>query len=138
VLLPLVLIVTPNLPEAAVLLGRPVAHEQDMEASARDLHALGPRYVLLKGGHLPGDPVDVLYDGERCLVLRSARIPTPHTHGTGCTYAAAITALLAHGLPVEQAVHEARTYLIGAIEHAVALGAGHSPVAHLYRGVPAA
>jgi hydroxymethylpyrimidine/phosphomethylpyrimidine kinase len=109
-----------------------------MAAAARDLHALGPRYVLLKGGHLPGDEVvDVLYDGERLHELRSPCIHTQHTHGTGCTYAAAIAALLARGLKVEQAVHEARDYLIRAIEHATAIGAGHSPVDHLFRGLPA-
>ncbi len=137
-LLSLALVVTPNLPEASVLLDRPVEEERDMADAARDLHALGSRYVLLKGGHLPGDDVvDVLYDGQRCLDLRSPRIPTRHTHGTGCTYAAAIVALLARGLAVEQAVREARAYLIGAIERAGAIGGGHSPVHHLFRGLPA-
>ena len=137
-LLPRAFVVTPNLPEASVLLGRPVEVECDMAAAARDLHALGPRYVLLKGGHLPGDEVvDVLYDGDRLHELRSPRIHTQHTHGTGCTYAAAIAALLARGLKVEQAVHEARDYLIRAIEHATAIGAGQSPVDHLFRGLPA-
>lgn len=137
-LLPLALIVTPNLPEAGVLLGRSVERESDMHQAVRDLHALGSRYVLLKGGHLAGDPLDLLYNGERITELRSPRIPTRHTHGTGCTYAAAITALLARGLGVEQAVREARAYLIGAIERAQAIGSGHSPVNHLYRGLPAA
>ncbi len=137
-LLPLALIVTPNLPEAGVLLERSVERESEMHAAVRDLHALGSRYVLLKGGHLAGDPVDLLYDGEQLIELRSPRIPTRHTHGTGCTYAAAITALLARGLGVEQAVRDARAYLIGAIEHAHAIGGGQSPVNHLYRGLPAA
>ncbi len=137
-LFPLALVVTPNLPEASVLLGRPVEEERDMVDAARDLHGLGTRYVLLKGGHLPGDDVvDVLYDGQRCLQLRSPRIPTRHTHGTGCTYAAAIAALLAHGLAVEPAVREARAYLIGAIERASAIGGGQGPVHHLFRGLPA-
>ncbi len=137
VLLPLALLITPNLPEASVLLGRPVNQEADMRAAARDLHALGPRYVLLKGGHLFGDAVDVLYDGEAYIELRAARIPTRHTHGTGCTYAAAITALLARGLPVEQAVRQAREYLLGAIAAARPIGGGQSPVQHLWRGLPA-
>ncbi len=99
---------------------------------------LGTRYVLLKGGHLPGDDVvDVLYDGQPCLELPSPRIHTRHTHGTGCTYAAAITALLARGMAVEQAVLEGRAYLIGAIEQASAIGGGQSPVHHLFRGLPA-
>jgi hydroxymethylpyrimidine/phosphomethylpyrimidine kinase len=135
-LLPLALVVTPNLPEASVLLSRRVAQECDMADAARDLHALGPRCVLLKGGHLPGDTVvDLLYDGRRLHEIRSPRINTPHTHGTGCTYAAAIAALLARGLPVEQAVRAARAYLITAIEQAEAIGAGQSPVQHLVRGL---
>ncbi|MCG8353658.1 MAG: bifunctional hydroxymethylpyrimidine kinase/phosphomethylpyrimidine kinase [Chloroflexales bacterium] len=135
-LLPLALLITPNLPEAGVLLGRRVVREDDMERAARDLHALGPRYVLLKGGHLPADDdvVDLLYDGARFHELRSARIPTRHTHGTGCTYSAAIAALLAGGALVESAVHDARDYLLGAIAHAEAIGGGQSPVHHLYRG----
>jgi hydroxymethylpyrimidine/phosphomethylpyrimidine kinase len=137
-LLPLALVITPNLPEAAVLLGRPVREVADMPAAARDLRALGPRYVLLKGGHLPGDEVvDLLDDGQTTVRLESPRIPTRHTHGTGCTLSAAIAALLARGLPVDDAVREARAYLIEAIEHAVAIGGGHSPVAHLVRGLPA-
>lgn len=136
-LLPLALLITPNLPEASVLLGHPVQDEADMRAAAQDLRALGPRHVLLKGGHLSGDAVDVLYDGETYLELRAARIPTRHTHGTGCTYAAAITALLARGLPVEQAVRQAREYLLGAIAAARPIGAGQSPVEHLWRGLPA-
>jgi hydroxymethylpyrimidine/phosphomethylpyrimidine kinase len=76
----------------------------------------------------------MLYNGQHIHELRSPRIPTPHTHGTGCTYAAAIAALLARGLSVGQAVGEARAYLIGAIEHAGAIGAGQSPVQHLFRG----
>ncbi|HEU4322252.1 MAG TPA: bifunctional hydroxymethylpyrimidine kinase/phosphomethylpyrimidine kinase [Roseiflexaceae bacterium] len=136
-LLPRTLILTPNLPEASVLLGRPVVSEQDMPAAARDLCALGPRYVLLKGGHLEGDPVDLLDNGRQQIALRSARIATPHTHGTGCTYAAAITALLARDLPVEQAVRAAHEYLAGAIAQATPIGAGQSPVQHLFRGLPA-
>lgn len=135
-LLPLALVVTPNLPEASVLLERSVTQESDLAPAARALHTLGPRYVLLKGGHLPGDAVDLLYDGERFVELRAARIPTRHTHGTGCTYAAAITALLARGLPVEPAVREARAYLLGAIAAAEAIGGGHGPVNHLFRGLP--
>ncbi|WP_026370604.1 bifunctional hydroxymethylpyrimidine kinase/phosphomethylpyrimidine kinase [Kallotenue papyrolyticum] len=136
-LLPRALVVTPNLPEASVLLGRRVERETEMPAAARDLHALGARYVLLKGGHLPGDPVDLLFDGRQMIELRAPRIATPHTHGTGCTYAAAIAALLARGVEVEAAVRAARDYLHGAIAHARAIGRGHSPVNHLYRGLPA-
>lgn len=135
-LLPLALIVTPNLPEAAALLGRAVESEDDMRQAVRELSDFGSRYVLLKGGHLEGDPVDMLFDGLTIREFRSARIPTEHTHGTGCTYAAAIAALLAGGLPVERAVHDAHEYLVGAIAHASPIGTGKSPVQHLFRGLP--
>ncbi len=136
-LLPLALVVTPNLPEASVLLNRPVTDERDMQDAARDLHTLGPRYVLLKGGHLSGsDVVDLLYDGERFVTLRAPRLETNHTHGTGCTYAAAIAALIARGLPVEQAVRQAHAYLQDAIVHAPAIGKGYGPVNHLVYGLP--
>lgn len=137
-LLPLALVITPNLPEASVLLNRQVTDERDMADAARDLRALGPRYVLLKGGHLPGsDVVDLLYDGERFVELRAQRLETNHTHGTGCTYAAAIAALIARGSPVEQAVRQAHDYLHDAIVHAPAVGKGFGPVNHLVYGLPA-
>ncbi|MGB9752546.1 bifunctional hydroxymethylpyrimidine kinase/phosphomethylpyrimidine kinase [Roseiflexus castenholzii] len=136
-LLPLALVITPNLPEASVLLNRQVTDEHDMADAARDLHALGPRYVLLKGGHLAGDNVvDLLYDGERFVELRAQRLETNHTHGTGCTYAAAIAALIARGLPVEQAVRQAHAYLHEAIVRAPAIGKGYGPVNHLVHGLP--
>lgn len=135
-LLPLALLITPNLPEAGVLLNRPVEQEQDMFDAARDLHDFGPRFVLLKGGHLPGAIVDVLYDGVSFHTLRSPRIPTRHTHGTGCTYASAITALLARSVPMEQAVSQAHNYVLEAIRHAEAIGKGAGPVHHLWRGLP--
>ncbi|NOK64428.1 MAG: bifunctional hydroxymethylpyrimidine kinase/phosphomethylpyrimidine kinase [Chloroflexi bacterium AL-W] len=135
-LLPLALLITPNLPEAGVLLNRPVEQKQDMFDAARDLHDLGPRFVLLKGGHLPDAIVDVLYDGVSFHTLRSPRIPTRHTHGTGCTYASAITALLARSVPMEQAVSQAHNYVLEAIRHAEAIGKGVGPVHHLWRGLP--
>ncbi|KAB8140845.1 bifunctional hydroxymethylpyrimidine kinase/phosphomethylpyrimidine kinase [Chloroflexia bacterium SDU3-3] len=134
-LLPRALLLTPNLPEAEVLLGRAVRREQDMRDAARDLLAMGPQAVLLKGGHLEGEPVDVLCDGAGLVELRSRRVDTPNTHGTGCTYAAAIAALLALGAPLREAVARAHAYLAGAIAHAVPLGGGHGPVNHLYRGM---
>lgn len=135
-LLPMALLITPNLPEAGVLLNRPVEQKQDMQDAARDLHALGPRFVLLKGGHLLGDVVDVLYDGTSFHTFCSPRIPTPHTHGTGCTYASAITALLARGIPMEQSVSQAYNYVLEAIKYAQAIGRGASPIQHLWRGLP--
>ena len=129
-LFPLALVVTPNLPEASVLLGQPIQDERDMETAVHTIHAMGPRYVLLKGGHLAGDPVDLLFDGKTIHRLHTQRIMTPHTHGTGCTYSAAITALLARGLAVEQAVFQAKQYLTNCIRDATPIGTGRSPVAH--------
>jgi hydroxymethylpyrimidine/phosphomethylpyrimidine kinase len=135
-LMPLTLVLTPNLPEAEALLGRPVTDLAAMRAAARDLLALGPRFVVVKGGHLAGDEVvDVLVGDGQVVEVASPRIATRHTHGTGCTYAAAIAALLARGASVPDAVRQAHAYLHGAIAAAVPIGAGHGPVHHFYRGV---
>jgi len=132
VLLPLAIVVTPNAPEAEVLAGRRIAHETDMVEAARAIHALGPRYVVVKGGHLGGDAVDVLYDGETVERFVLPRVKTRHTHGTGCTFSAAIAAHLARGLDVPSAVWQAKQYLHEALQHAFAIGAGHSPVHHFH------
>ncbi|MCI3922219.1 bifunctional hydroxymethylpyrimidine kinase/phosphomethylpyrimidine kinase [Paenibacillus sp. TRM 82003] len=131
-LLPLALIVTPNLPEACALLDIPDIHEAgEMEAVARALHRLGPTYVLLKGGHLAnGDADDLLFDGERVYRYSSKRIVTKHTHGTGCTLSAAITAELAKGTPVAEAVHIGKQFITAAIRHALNIGAGIGPTNH--------
>jgi len=135
-LLPLATIVTPNLPEAGALLGvEPPADLPAMRAAARALHALGPRWVLLKGGHLPGDDcTDVLYDGREFVEFPARRIATSHTHGTGCTLSAAIAAGLARGQAVPQAAREAKEYLTAAIAAAGTLhvGHGHGPVQHFH------
>jgi hydroxymethylpyrimidine/phosphomethylpyrimidine kinase len=133
VLLPLAEVVTPNLHEAAVITGRPVETLEQMREAARAIQALGPRAVVVKGGHRPDDPVDVFYDGERIVELREERIATPHTHGTGCTFSAAIAAYLARGLTVAEAVAEAKRYITGAIRHAPGLGHGHGPVEHFWQ-----
>jgi hydroxymethylpyrimidine/phosphomethylpyrimidine kinase len=131
-LFPLAEVVTPNLPEAEALLGRPVRTLPDMREAARALRALGPRVVVVKGGHLEGDAVDVVWDGERLEEIGAARIRTPHTHGTGCTYSAAIAARLALGDPPVEAVRAAKAYLTEAIRGAYAVGRGHGPVDHLH------
>lgn len=123
-LLPLALVVTPNIPEAEALTGL-TADPADLLPLLRALHALGPRWVLLKGGHLPGDEArDCLYDGERVHHYVTRRIPTKNTHGTGCTYSAALAVFLARGLAVPEAVRLARDYLTGAILHSDRLGVG--------------
>lgn len=136
-LLPLALVVTPNLHEAAALSGFGVADAATMEAAARAVHALGPRYVVVKGGHLEGDPCDLLYDGHSFHRLRGERFDTPHTHGTGCVFASAIAANLAKGADVPEAVSAAKQFITIAIRHGLALGHGHGPadpMAHLKAG----
>ena len=129
-ILPLALVVTPNLPEAAALTEMPVGTEEEMEVAARRLHGLGPTWVLVKGGHLKGAPVDLLFDGREVRRLTAPRIPTPHTHGTGCTYSAAIAAGLARGATVPEAVAEAKRYVTEAIRQGFALGRGVGPLRH--------
>jgi hydroxymethylpyrimidine/phosphomethylpyrimidine kinase len=131
-LLPLALVLTPNLPEAEVLLGRTVVNDGDIRQAAIDIHALGPRTVLIKGGHLHSAPTatDLLYDGQTFHVFSAERFNTVNTHGTGCTLSAAIAAGLAQGRDVRDAVGRAKHYVTEAIRHAGPLGHGHGPVAH--------
>ena len=133
-LLPLAAVVTPNAPEATVLSGIDVVDATSARDAARRIHDLGPAMVVVKGGHLGGDTSDdLVFDGRTFEVLSGRRIATRHTHGTGCTFSAAICACLARGLAPLEAVREARTYVQGAIEHAEPLGGGHGPVNHLWR-----
>jgi hydroxymethylpyrimidine/phosphomethylpyrimidine kinase len=129
-ILPLALVVTPNLPEAAALADVPVGDLEQMEAAARRIHALGPAWVLVKGGHLKGEPIDLLFDGRTVTRLTAERVPTPHTHGTGCTYSAAIAAGLARGATVPEAVAEAKRYVTAAIRAGFALGRGVGSLRH--------
>src|SRR5438876_127579 len=129
-LLPLALVLTPNLPEAEVLVGRSLETEDDLRQAARDIFGLGPRAVVMKGGHRAGDATDLLFDGQTFYTFAAERIDTPNTHGTGCTFSAAIAAGLADGLNVVDAVGAAKRYVTEAIRHSRPLGAGHGPVAH--------
>jgi len=129
-LLPLARVVTPNLPEAAELCGREVRNRADMEDAAARIRDLGPRWVLVKGGHLEGDPIDLLYDGEEFIEFKRERIATRNTHGTGCTYASAIATFLGKGMAVPGAVRAARDAVQAAIKHGLSLGHGHGPVSH--------
>lgn len=131
-LFPIAYLVTPNLEEAEALAGFPVRSFADMERAAREIWDKGPRYVLVKGGHLPdGEATDILFDGERFLRFSSPRVVTRNTHGTGCTYSAAICALLALGYGVEEAVARAKAYMHLVITHALPLGKGFGPTNHL-------
>jgi hydroxymethylpyrimidine/phosphomethylpyrimidine kinase len=132
-LLPLATMVTPNLPEAELLSGLPIADEAGMLAAARVIGAMGPQWVLVKGGHLPGNPVDLLVSETRVIRCPGRRIASRHTHGTGCTLASAIAAELALGADIHGAVIAAREYVAGAIAGGFALGAGIGPVDHGWR-----
>jgi hydroxymethylpyrimidine/phosphomethylpyrimidine kinase len=129
-LLPLAMVLTPNVPEAEVLVGRQLESEEDLRRAAREIVAMGPRTVVMKGGHRQGDATDVFYDGHEFIVLPSERFDTPNTHGTGCTLSAAIAAGLAQGLSVRDAVVDAKRYVSEAIRRSQPLGHGHGPVAH--------
>lgn len=140
-LLPLADVITPNLPEAGVLVGeRAPDSQREMYRACERLRRLLPddrrRWVLLKGGHLPGsDLLDLLFDGDRMIELQGRRIDTKNTHGTGCTLSAAIAALLPQRADVPDAVREARDYLARAIGAAgrLEVGSGHGPVHHFHR-----
>ncbi|MBU3932560.1 MAG: bifunctional hydroxymethylpyrimidine kinase/phosphomethylpyrimidine kinase [Proteobacteria bacterium] len=130
-LIPLAFVLTPNISEAEVLSGIRIATISDMREAARIIRDLGAGYVVVKGGHLRGDPVDLLYDGREFREFVSPRIATADTHGTGCTYSAAIATGLAFGRDVAGAVAEAKRYITEAVRHAWRLGGGHGPTNHL-------
>ena len=136
-LVPLAALVTPNLPEAALLTGTEIAaSEAEMTAQAKAIVSLGADAALVKGGHAGGDEaVDILFDGSQVLRLAAPRIATPNTHGTGCTLSAAIAAGLAKGLALHEAVREAKAYLHGARAAGATLriGRGSGPVHHFHR-----
>lgn len=134
-LLPRATLVTPNLPEAERLVGFRVRNVEEQEEAARALVQMGARAALVKGGHGSGDPVDVLCtgrDGKLVEKLSAPRVATVHTHGTGCTYSAAIAAWLARGLPLVEAVQAAHAYVQEAIRQAPGLGRGHGPLHHMH------
>lgn len=127
-LLPLATVVTPNLGEVAALTGVLVQEESQLLDAAKAVHALGPAWVLVKGGHLPGPPTDLLYDGSSPIWLRGERVDSPHTHGTGCTLAAALAGHLALGLDVREAAARAKELVTAAIRAGYPLGRGPGPV----------
>jgi hydroxymethylpyrimidine/phosphomethylpyrimidine kinase len=128
-LIPLATVITPNVPEAEGLLGRSLDPSVPDEQAARDLLDLGPRWVLLKGGHLGSDDaVDLLTDGREVIRLSAPRAPTKHTHGTGCVLSAALAAGLASGLDVPAASHQAKKFVTRAIELHLEIGRGIGPV----------
>lgn len=130
-LLPRATLLTPNLHEAEALTGLPVRNPEEMARAAAALQSMGARSVLIKGGHLPGDATDLLLESDGAiLILPAARVDTPHTHGTGCTYSAAIAACLASGAALRHAVENAKRYVTAAIRTNPSLGHGSGPVNH--------
>ena len=132
-LLPVATLVTPNLWEVEQLTSFKVEDEDDLRPAAEAVLAFGPAWVLIKGGHLPGPPVDLLTDGVREYRLSAERHDNRHTHGTGCTLASAIASHLALGADMPGAVGKAKEYVTGAIAHGFPLGAGIGPVDHAWR-----
>jgi hydroxymethylpyrimidine/phosphomethylpyrimidine kinase len=132
-LLPRALVVTPNLAEAEILSSYQIRSTEDLQEAARRIHDLGPTAVIITGGHGDGDVVvDVLYDGDRFLELRTARVPNRHVHGTGCTYASALAAYLAQGFSLEQAAERAQNYVANAIRQAFQIGQGQQVLDHFW------
>ncbi len=129
-ILPLATLVTPNLPEAEILSGLPVKTEKEMMEAARRIWEFGCEAVLVKGGHLEDDALDILYDGNGFVHFKSSRIDTPNTHGTGCTYSAAILANLILGHNMKESIRIAKSFVTAAIQKAFPLGKGHGPLNH--------
>lgn len=131
-LFPLATLITPNLPEAEEILGIEISNLEEMKEAALKLKELGPRAVLVKGGHLEEDATDLLFDGKNFMFLPQERINTKHTHGTGCTLSSAIAANLAKNMSIDEAVKEGKRYITVAIEHGFELGKGVGPTNHFY------
>lgn len=127
-LLPRATVVTPNLAEVEALTGIVVTSAEDLLEAAQAVHAFGPQWVVITGGHLPDQPLDLLYDGSTAIELRGRRLDTPHTHGSGCTFASALAGFMALGHDVPDAARQAKELTAAAISHGYALGHGSGPV----------
>lgn len=131
-LIPLATVITPNLPEAEVITGRRITTIAEMKEAALQIHALGAKSVLVKGGHLEDDATDISFNGREFRSFSGVRINTTNTHGTGCTLSSAITANLAKDLDLNNAISEAKAYITLAIKHSFSIGKGVGPVHHFY------
>lgn len=133
-LLPLATVVTPNIPEAEVLADIEISGIAEMEEASRRIHAMGPKYVILKGGHLEGvdHSDDLLFDGETFETFSAHRIKTTSNHGTGCTFASAIASGLAHSRDINRSVADAKAYVTAAMANAFPVGHGHGPLNHFH------
>ncbi|GAA0430908.1 bifunctional hydroxymethylpyrimidine kinase/phosphomethylpyrimidine kinase [Lentibacillus halophilus] len=130
-LLPLTTVITPNIPETEVITGKTVETSEDMQQAAKQMvHEYGAGAALVKGGHMQGKAVDFLYDGNQMHTFTADRIDTTNTHGTGCTYSAAITAYMSQGYPLPEAVQKGKDYVTAAIRHSFSIGYGSGPTNH--------
>ncbi len=131
-LIPMATVVTPNLPEAEVITEFKIETIEDMKKAAKEIHKMGPKYVLIKGGHLEGEAIDILYDGKEFIYYNSPRINTKNTHGTGCTLSSAIASNLGKGLSITKSIENAKKYITTAIEKSFSIGKGVGPVHHFH------
>jgi len=132
-LVPLAAVVTPNIPEAEVLTGVKIVSDDDMRRAAESIVGMGAGSVVVKGGHREGPATDLFYDGDRFQEFTAPRIDTKNTHGTGCTFASAVAAGLAKGLPLLEAVAQAKEFVTAAIDRSFPIGRGHGPLNHFYQ-----
>ncbi len=132
-LFPMAYVITPNIPEAQAILGMAIESLEDMKKASQRLRDFGSKFVVMKGGHLRANKaIDILYDGKNFTIFETEKIPSQNTHGTGCTFASAISALIAKSLSVEEAVKRAKEYVTEAIKSSYSIGLGHSPLNHFY------
>jgi len=131
-IIPLTTLLTPNIPEAELITNKKISCTNDVYICAKEIYSLGTKAVLIKGGHLSGEPVDILYDGVSFFKYKSPRINTKNTHGTGCTLSSAITAFLARGYSVKEAVLMGKKYIYGTIKNSLEIGKGNGPLHHFY------
>lgn len=131
-IIPLAYLLTPNIPEAETITGMKIDSVNNMKAAAKMIYNIGAKNILIKGGHLSGDAIDILFDGKRYYSFTNERINTHNTHGTGCTLSSAITANLANGMDMPKAVEEAKKYVTMAIKYSLEIGKGHGPTNHFY------
>ena len=129
-LFPICYLLTPNIPEAEIFYGKKINSVSDMKKAAKKLMKMGPKFVLVKGGHLKDAPVDVLHDGNQDYEFQTQRVRTRHTHGTGCTLSAAISTFLAGGMPVMESIDKAKRYLYRALRFSMGIGKGIGPLNH--------
>lgn len=132
-LIPLCTIITPNIDEASLMAGIKIKNIEDMEKACNKIYKLGAENVLIKGGHLDGEPIDVLYDGKDFTYFKGKRLISKNTHGTGCTLSSAIACNLALSYSIVDAVKRSKEYIQGAIENSFSIGYGVGPIDHFFR-----